>query len=71
MDKKHAELLKSLIDDLNSKSDDEFFEELLSANIVFDDISASSTLTNAIYNIKLTGYSSYDYNIKTTDLLCA
>ncbi|MGN0487661.1 MAG: hypothetical protein ACI4HO_00195 [Ruminococcus sp.] len=71
MDKKHAELLKSLIDDLNSKSDDEFFEELLSANIVFDDISASSTLTNAIYNIKLTGYSSYDYSIKTTDLLCA
>lgn len=71
MDKKHAELLKSLIDDLNSKSDDEFFEELLSANIVFDDISASSTLTNAIYNIKLTGYSNYDYSIKTTDLLCA
>lgn len=71
MDKKYTNLLKSLIDDLNSKSDSEFFEELLNANIIFDDISVNSTLINVPYNIKLNGSSNYDYNIKTTGLLCA
>jgi len=38
MDKRHAELLKLLIDDLNSKSNDEIFNELIEAGIEFDDI---------------------------------
>lgn len=71
MDKKHSKLLKSLIDDLNSKSDDDFFEELVNADIIFDDISYSSTLFSTINNIKLVGSSNYNYSIKATDLLCA
>lgn len=72
MKKTYEKLLKSLIEDLNCRSDDEIYEELLNANIVFDDISDSSTLTSNSNKVKLSGFSSCIYNIiKSEDLLCA
>jgi NTP pyrophosphatase (non-canonical NTP hydrolase) len=38
MDKKHEELLNSLIEDLNLKSDDELYNELIDTGIVLDDL---------------------------------
>ena len=71
MDKRHAELLKLLIDDLNSKSNDEIFNELVEAGIEFDDISDSQTIIGSNKKVKLTGSTNCDYDIKNPELLCA
>lgn len=60
-EKSYEKLLKSLVEDLNCKSDDKIYKELLDANIVFDDISDSSTLTSNSNKVKLSGFSRYEY----------
>lgn len=71
MSKNYDKLLKALIDDLNSKSDEDIFQELLEAGIILDDISDSTILMNNITNVNLRGISSNIYSLKETDLLCA